>query len=113
MFGVVALVLPPLEHHVGGDDELDAGDVLDGEVVAEADHSDDDSDEEADEPLHEDVLEDVDGVVASPVLLEELVLQNLVVEALDWRYIGADEGHLRRVVESEPVVVVAVVAAGN
>lgn len=38
---------PALQHHVGGDDELNAGDVFDGEVVAKTDEADDETNEKA------------------------------------------------------------------
>ena len=64
-----------MQHHVRSDDELDAGEILDGEVVAESDEPDDQSDEEASEPLHEYVLQNLDLSSAPPILLEELVLK--------------------------------------
>lgn len=97
-------LVPLLQHHVGSDDELNAGDVLDGEVVEESDESNNYTNEKAREPLDEYVLEHVDGVAAPPVLLEELVLQNLVVEAFNWADIGSDERDLRRVVQGASAV---------
>lgn len=67
---------PLFQHHVRRDDELDAGDILDGEIVAEADDADDQADEEAQEPFHKRVLEYLCLAPAPPVLLEQLVLEN-------------------------------------
>lgn len=67
--------IPSLQHHVGGDDELNSGEVLNSEIVAEANKADDQAYEEAKHPLHEHVLIYVALLAAPPVLLEELVLQ--------------------------------------
>lgn len=68
--------IPLLQHHVGGENELDAGEILDGKIIAKSDETDDQSDEEASEPLHEYVLEYLSLSTAPPILLEEFVLKN-------------------------------------
>lgn len=62
------------EHHVGGDDELDAGDVLDGEVGEEAGGAGEGAEEEAESPLEDDVPEDVGAAAGAPVLLQQLLV---------------------------------------
>lgn len=62
------------EHHVGGDDELDADDVLDGEVGEEAGGAGEGAEEEAESPLEDDVAEDVGAAAGAPVLLQELLV---------------------------------------
>lgn len=63
-----------LEHEVGGDDELGAGDVLDADVGDEAGGGGERPDEEAEGPLERHVAEDVPPAPRPPVLLEHVVL---------------------------------------
>lgn len=63
-----------LEHEVGGDDELGAGDVLDADVGDEANGGDECPDEEAEGPLERHVAQDVAPAPGPPVLLEHVVL---------------------------------------
>jgi hypothetical protein len=83
-----------VEHEVGGDDELGAGDVLDAEVGDEAGGGGERPDEKAEDPLERHVAQDVAPAPRPPVLLEDVVLDQLVVEALDGADVGADERDL-------------------
>ena len=67
---------PALQHHVRGDDEFRAGEIFDGEIVAETDETDDQTDQKAQQPFHKYVLENLHFATPSPVLLEQLVLEN-------------------------------------
>ncbi|RZS23467.1 hypothetical protein BHM03_00056413 [Ensete ventricosum] len=99
-------IILPGEHHVGGDDELDAGDVLDGEVVEESNGASEGADEEAEGPLEDDVLHDVARPPATPIEIRRRNLRSresrgswggkgeLVVEAFDGAEVGADDGDL-------------------
>lgn len=83
-----------VQHEVGGDDELGAGDILDAEVGDEAGGGCEGPDEEAEGPLERHVAQDVAPSPRPPVLLEHVVLDELVVEALDGADVGADERDL-------------------
>lgn len=83
-----------VQHEVGGDDELGAGDILDAEVGDEAGGGCEGTDEEAEGPLERHVAQDVAPSPRPPVLLEHVVLDQLVVEALDGADVGADERDL-------------------
>lgn len=63
-------------HEIGSDDELDAGEILDGDVVAEADEAGEQSHKEAQRPFRGDVLHDLRPALAPPILIEQLVLEN-------------------------------------
>lgn len=64
------------EHQFGEGDELDPCEVLYGEVVEETDGAGKDTDEKTECPLEEDVLEDGGPPAASPVLVEEVILDH-------------------------------------
>jgi hypothetical protein len=66
--------LPAVQHEVGGDDELGAGDILDAEVGDEAGGGCEGPDEEAEGPLERHVAQDVAPSPRPPVLLEHVVL---------------------------------------
>lgn len=68
------------EHHVGGNDELDSGDVLDGEVVEEPNAGGKGADEEAEGPLEQHVLQDLAGAAGPPIFIEEIVLRDPAVD---------------------------------
>jgi len=90
--------------HEGGNGlVLEARDVLDGEVDEEADDPGEDADGEAEGPLEHHVPHLVRLAPRPPVLVEQLVLYHLVVEALDRAGIGADHGHLGGVGGGAPV----------
>lgn len=83
-----------IKHEVGGDDELGAGYVLDAEVGDEAGGGGESPDEEAEGPLERHVAQDVAPPTRPPVLVKHVVLDQLVVEALDGADVGADERDL-------------------
>lgn len=64
------------DHKIGSDDELHAGEILDGDVVAEANEAGEQSHKEAQRPFRSDVLHDLRPALAPPVLIEQLVLKN-------------------------------------
>jgi len=69
-------LVPLLQHHIGSDHKLDASEILNREIVAEAYNANDHANEKAQEPLHKNVLEYLSLPPAPPILLEELVLEN-------------------------------------
>jgi len=69
-------LVPLLQHHIGGDHKLDASEILNREIVAEANKANDHANEKAQEPLHNNVLKYLSLPSAPPILLEELVLKN-------------------------------------
>ena len=68
--------IPVLPHEVAGQEQLVAGDVLDGDVVEESDEANEGSHEERHEPFEDLVLEDLDPPPRPPVLLVQVVLHN-------------------------------------
>lgn len=63
-------IVPIGKHHVGCNDELDACDVLDGEVDEKTYAGGKDADYEAEGPFEEQVPEDLDPAIApTPILV--------------------------------------------
>lgn len=74
--------------------KLETSKILNGEVVEEANSAGEYADEEAESPLKYHVADDVSSTSSPPILLEEVVLHYLVVEAFYGTEIGADDGDL-------------------
>lgn len=67
---------PLIQHHVRSKDELNAGEVLDGEIITETNETDDTANQKTEDPFHENVLINLYLATYPPVLFEEIILRN-------------------------------------
>ena len=67
---------PSSQHHVRSNDELNTGDILNGEIVTETNETDDNANQKTEKPFHENILKNLDIATCPPVLFEEIILCN-------------------------------------
>ena len=64
------------QHHVRSNDELNTGDILNGEIITETNETDDNANQKTEKPFHENILKNLDLATSPPVLFEEIILRN-------------------------------------